>query len=392
MAAPRSGLSAQVMISPEVTVGTYVAPASGLYLLPGETLNRSMSIVESDAIIATRQLRDTSQHYPGNEMLSGTLPLELSDVGCEDVLRILLGAPVKTGSGPTYTRTWAGLLDLYGISATVQIGRPDDAGTVNPFTWLGTKATAGTFGLTEDKPVTLNLAVAAMNEVNVRTVTDGVTTNTDATVTSATAAFTPDDVGKPISGTGIPANTTISSYTSATSVELSANATADGTGITFTIGVALASASYTSGMKPFTFIGGTTSNTSVTVGGATPPAIKKAELKIERPQATDRRGVGSGRILQPIVNDLASVTLEFECEFDGLTHYRRYIANSEHAAVLTLVSPANNTLTFTMNGYYKMPPEPQVKDRGILTQKISLNMANTTDAGAFTAVLVNTVS
>jgi len=69
-----------------------------------------------------------------------------------------------------------------------------------------------------------------------RTVTDGVTTISDATVTSATAAFTTDDVGKPISGVGIPAGATIASRTSATSVELSANATASGTGVTFTIG------------------------------------------------------------------------------------------------------------------------------------------------------------
>jgi hypothetical protein len=69
-----------------------------------------------------------------------------------------------------------------------------------------------------------------------RTVTDGVTTSGDATLTSATAAFVAGDVGKPISGTGIPAGTTILSRTSGTSVELSANATATGTGISIVIG------------------------------------------------------------------------------------------------------------------------------------------------------------
>lgn len=390
MAAPRSGLSAQVMTKIETTVNTYVAPTNGLWLLPGESLKRDQGKFTSDAIIATRQLLDSAQHFAGNESLKGTLPLEVTDNGAEDALTMLLGVPVKTGSNP-YTRTWAGLLDLYGVSATMQIGRPDDAGNVDPFTWTGAKATAGTFGLTESKPVTLNLETVAMNETLYRTVADGVTA-TNTTLTSATAAFTQDDKGKAVSGTGIPAATTIASVQSATSVTLSAATTATATGVTITIGVATASAAYTAGMAPFTFIGGTTSNTSVTIGGAQPPAIKAATLKINRPQDTERRGVGSGRILQPIVNDLASVELEFDCEFDGYTHYKRYIADSEHAAVLTLVSPANNTLTFTMNGYYKMSPEPVVKDRGILTQKISMSMSNTTDAGAFTAVLVNTTA
>lgn len=389
MAAPRSGLSAQAMIKTETTVNTYVAPTSGLWLI-NEAIKRDVAKIKSNAIVATRRLMTSDQHYNGNETISGPIHLELTDLGAEDALALIFGAPVKTGSNP-YTRTWAGPLDLYGASATLQVGRPDVSGTVQPFTWTGLKATSAEFGLAVNEVATLGLDVAAMNEILVRTVTDGVTTNTSTAVTSATAAFTPDDVGKPISGTGISAGTTISAYTSATAVTLSAAATATGTGITFTIGAALASASYSSGMKPFTFIGGDVTGTSVTVASAAPSAVKKATLKVNRPQATDRRGLGSGRILQPIENDLGSVKLELDCEFDGLTHYRRYIANSEHAAVLTLVS-GTNTLTFTMNGYYEMPPDPKVAGRDIVRQTISLDMAGSTDAAAFTAVLVNTTA
>jgi hypothetical protein len=67
-----------------------------------------------------------------------------------------------------------------------------------------------------------------------RTVYDGVT-NGSVTLTSATAAFTSADVGNPITGTNIPAATTISGYTSATSVTLSQNATASGSPVTFKI-------------------------------------------------------------------------------------------------------------------------------------------------------------
>lgn len=390
MAAPHSGLSAQAMIKLETTVNTYAAPTSGLLLLD-ESIKFEKQKIVSNAIIATRRMLSTSQHYPGNETIAGPLHVELSDLGAEDALAMLLGAPVKTGAGP-YVRTWAGPLDMYGVSATLQVGRPDDAGVVQPFTWTGCKAPSAEFGLAVGELVTLGMDVVAMNEIHVRTVTDGATTNTDATVTSATAVFTPDDVGKPISGTGIPAAATILSYTSATSVEISANATATATGVTLTIGVALASASYASGTTGFTFIGGAVTNNTVTVGSVTPPAIKKATIKVTRPQDTDRRGIGSARILQPIENDRATVGLELDCEFDGMTHYRRYMADSEHAAVLNLVSPAGNTLNFTMNGYYDAPTDPKVAGRDVLRQTISLDMAGATDAAAFTAVLTNTTA
>lgn len=73
------------------------------------------------------------------------------------------------------------------------------------------------------------------NTTGVGSVTDGVTTNGSATVTSATAAFTFSDIGAGISGTGIPAGATIAGVTSATSITLSANATATGTGVTLTL-------------------------------------------------------------------------------------------------------------------------------------------------------------
>lgn len=70
-----------------------------------------------------------------------------------------------------------------------------------------------------------------------RTVADAATTNADPTLTSATARFTSADVGKPVAGAGIPAGTTIATFTSATSVEMSANATATASNVTIHIGV-----------------------------------------------------------------------------------------------------------------------------------------------------------
>lgn len=65
---------------------------------------------------------------------------------------------------------------------------------------------------------------------------DGTTTNAKANISSATAAFTQDDVGKAISGTNIPASTTILTVVSATQATMSANATGTATTTVFTIG------------------------------------------------------------------------------------------------------------------------------------------------------------
>jgi hypothetical protein len=68
-----------------------------------------------------------------------------------------------------------------------------------------------------------------------RTPTDGATTNLSTTVTSATALFNQSDVGATITGTGIPASTTIVSVQSATSATMSAAATATGSSLSIVI-------------------------------------------------------------------------------------------------------------------------------------------------------------
>lgn len=68
-----------------------------------------------------------------------------------------------------------------------------------------------------------------------RTPTDGVTTNGSPVITSATGLFNQSDIQATVTGTGIPASTTILSVQSATQATLSANATATGSGISLTI-------------------------------------------------------------------------------------------------------------------------------------------------------------
>jgi len=73
-----------------------------------------------------------------------------------------------------------------------------------------------------------------LNALMGRTVADGAT-NTNTTVTSATAAFVSQDVGAIIAGVGIPSGATILQINSGTSVGISATATATATGLALTI-------------------------------------------------------------------------------------------------------------------------------------------------------------
>lgn len=81
---------------------------------------------------------------------------------------------------------------------------------------------------------TVELSVEAEDGAKVK-YTDGATTNDSKVVTSAGSAFTSALVGAAISGTGIAGGTTIARVISATSLQLSANATSTGTGRTHTI-------------------------------------------------------------------------------------------------------------------------------------------------------------
>lgn len=83
-----------------------------------------------------------------------------------------------------------------------------------------------------------NAASASTSGASSRTVADMVTTAGSTSISSATAAFVGGDVGKLVSGDGIPANTTIASVTSGTVAVLSAAVPQAQTGASITIGVA----------------------------------------------------------------------------------------------------------------------------------------------------------
>jgi hypothetical protein len=104
----------------------------------------------------------------------------------------------------------------------VSEGNPDNAAV-----WGGADVFIG--------PVTAVIPSAGADFGLNRTVVVG-TTNADATITFESGAITAADVGLSISGTGIPASTTILSITNATTAEMTANATATGASVSAAVG------------------------------------------------------------------------------------------------------------------------------------------------------------
>lgn len=134
MAIP-SGLAASVGIKlPESAYGTYTAPDTFLPLV-SETVKRQIDRMESKAIVAGARIERSSQWAAGNVTVSGDVKFELDSLSIGKFLKAAFGAVTTAGSGPyTHTFTPGDLSDDF---FTLQIGRPDVNGTVQPFSYTG---------------------------------------------------------------------------------------------------------------------------------------------------------------------------------------------------------------------------------------------------------------
>lgn len=376
---PGTGIDAQIGYALESTVGTPVTVTAFLPLV-SETLMQERARLESAGIIAGRTVLTSNQWNGGDITVSGSVQHELYNRGLGKLFTAMFGAVSTTGAGP-YTHTFTPG-DLTGDALTVQVGRPATNGTVYPFTYAGMKVASWEIACSAGEIATLGLDLVGSREIDYRTVTDGVTTSGSAAITSASASFNASDIGNPISGSGIPSGTTIASVTSATAATLSANATASATGVTFTLGIALAAASYPASIKPLKF-----NHAAVTLGGS---SVNVKSLTVAGNNGLDdaRRFLGNQRISEPLETALREYTGTLEVEFTDLTQYRRFVTGSEAALVASFTSGADS-VTITSNVRID-GSTPQVAGREILTQSLPFKcVASSTDSSAITVALVN---
>jgi len=133
----KSGIAAQLGVKAETTWGTFVAPTR-FYPLISESLTEDIDRLESEGIVAGRRTLASEQWAAGNVDVGGDIQTELYQQGIGALLKACFGAVSTTGAGP-YTHTFTPG-DLTDDHLSVQVGKPDVAGTVQPFSFYGMKA------------------------------------------------------------------------------------------------------------------------------------------------------------------------------------------------------------------------------------------------------------
>jgi uncharacterized protein (DUF433 family) len=376
-----SGRDAQIGWAVESTAGLQVTPTAFLWLLE-DGMDIQDERVESAGIIQGRRGLASGQWAPGSITVDGSFGFELYNRGFGKLMRGCFGGVNTTGPvSSQYTHTFTPG-DTSDDSLTVQVGVPSVGGTVYPKTAGGVSVTSWELACAVGEAAAFSFDFVAMNgHIGTRSVTDGATTISDTTVTSVTGAFSAKDVGKPISGTGIPTGTVIASINSATSVETSLASTATATGLTLVIGKALASASYPADLVPFWFTGG-----AVTIAGSAVD-VASATISADLAKAVERRFLGRRGIKQAIDEGLWEVTGELEMEFESLTQWERFQDGTEFALVLSFTSGVD-TATFTLNIRYD-GGTPMVEGTDIVPQTVAFKAVGDTDAEMITCVLVN---
>lgn len=146
---------------------------------------------------------------------------------------------------------------------------------------------------------------------------------------------------------------------------------------------ALATASYPSGIAPFTFVQG-----SITQAGSSAGAIKSFSIRGDN--ALERRPrAGAAASKEPLPNNRRSYGGTLTADFESLTAYNRFVNGTETALVLAF-SNGTDTLTITCNVRYD-GATPVLGGLGLLEQSLPFTcVSGTSDAAAITAVLVNT--
>lgn len=152
----KSGLAAQLGVKAETTWGTFVAPTR-FYPLISESLTEEIARLESEGIIAGARVLRSEQWAAGNVDVGGDIQTELYQQGMGALLKACFGAVSTSGAGP-YTHTFTPG-DLTDDHLSVQVGKPDVAGTVQPFSFVGMKVTDWELAMEAGGLVTLSTSL-----------------------------------------------------------------------------------------------------------------------------------------------------------------------------------------------------------------------------------------
>jgi hypothetical protein len=381
-----SGLSGSFGYKIESTYGVPVTVDKWMPII-SETLQVKRARLESAAIIAGAGVIGSDQWAQSTVEVTGGIQCELTDQSFGPLLKNALGS-VSTGapSGSYYPHTITPGATL--PSLTAQVGRPNTSGTVVPWTYTGLTTSSWSLGAKVSEIATWGQEfVGYMGWSDSRATSgDGNTTNASTTATSASAAFTQADLYKPISGTNIPAGTYIDRVNSSTSVTLSAAATGTATTTVFTVGTALTSVSYASGISPISCVGG-----SITIGGSS-VEFEEVTISGDNGLSGSRPTLNDARSRQPVPVDLRTYTATIKSDYISNSMHNAYMAGTEAAMVLTLTDGLSSYVA-TANMRYD-DEAVNIAGRDILSDEVTGKFVRSgaADSSAISVVYTSTDS
>ena len=270
------GLSSQLMVAAESTVGTAVTVTTGYEMLGGETVSFLPTFLDGQGLKSGVGYKRGSRTALSRVSAGGDIPMEFGDRGHHGLLlKHAIGSTITT---PTLIATTA-YKQIHtpgaktGLGLTVQLGQPETSDQVaKPFTYNGMKITDWEFSCNDNQIAQMKWTFDGWNE----------TTATGLAAVSYTSGVIPF------------------SFADAT---------------TFTIG---GTASTSAGE---TTVAGATAVTSI---------VKGVTITCSTPMAVDRYGLGNAGVKkEQFENAIPTLTGKFDAEFTNLTDfYNTFKANT----------------------------------------------------------------
>jgi hypothetical protein len=155
-----SGLAASLGFVAETTYGTYVTPARWIESGTPQ-LRKVKNTVQGGAMAAGRLVRPGTMRNVTSKAGGGSVGMEVYNKRMGLLLQALMGTsvtPVQQGATAAYLQTHT-LADPVGKILTMQCGVPDLAGTVRPYTLLGSKIISAEFTCAVDENLTVTFEI-----------------------------------------------------------------------------------------------------------------------------------------------------------------------------------------------------------------------------------------
>jgi hypothetical protein len=181
-----TGLSSQIMVAAETTVGTQVVTTTAYEFL-NENFVYAPTDLDGQGLKAGQAFERVSRHVRARTDINGDFTVEHSDKGhmallWKHALGSTLTVPVVIGATTAY-ESYLVPGSRAGLGLSVQVGEPQPNATVIPFTYSGGKITQWDFSVTDNAIAQLKLTMDAWN-------VDTVAALTTAAYTASAGVFT----------------------------------------------------------------------------------------------------------------------------------------------------------------------------------------------------------